>query len=522
MKYAVEGQELTDIADALRRKHGETEWITVTEQREYAGFVVSKSEGSTGFGSYGGGFKAGAIAQVIEIPQATSLKVNIEMKFPTGYSSVLIAKGIYNVDDFPRLVTENNYTNKNGEHIFDSVNTITIYYNDGYAASGNYGYYAEITGLDAEGNLVDTATMNVEVEKEVKNTYQSSEMAQAIDDILPAPPEEAFVISGDCSYRFAYGGWDWFVEEYGDKITMDNVTNAQYMFKSSGVESIPFEVKAIGSAGYCNVQNMFDGCNKLKSIKKLIIKPQRTIGGLFNNCYMLREIPEMEIDWSYALTQTNFNSSSMFYYCYSLRRLPSALMEALEDIDTNLSYAMPNGFTYLYALDEAINVPTFIDKELTSDVLYGYSNALSTCCRLKNLTFMCQEDGTPKVRRWKNQDIDLTKYVGYANNKTSILNYNSGITADKEVTDDASYQALKNDPDWFTCDIAYSRYNHDSAVATINSLPDTSAYLAEKGGTNTIKFKGAAGSKTDGGAINTLTEEEIAVATAKGWTVALS
>jgi hypothetical protein len=45
--------------------------------------------------------------------------------------------------------------------------------------------------------------------------------------------------------------------------------------------------------------------------------------------------------------------------------------------------------------------------------------------------------------------------------------------------------------------------------------------LATAGGTNTIKFKGIAGSKTDGGAINTLTEEEIAVAAAKGWTVTL-
>jgi hypothetical protein len=73
---------------------------------------------------------------------------------------------------------------------------------------------------------------------------------------------------------------------------------------------------------------------------------------------------------------------------------------------------------------------------------------------------------------------------------------------------------LKNDPDWYSSKVEYSRYNHDSAVNTINSLPDTSAY-----GTNTIKFKGAAGSATDGGAINTLTEEEIAVAAVKGWTV---
>ena len=87
------------------------------------------------------------------------------------------------------------------------------------------------------------------------------------------------------------------------------------------------------------------------------------------------------------------------------------------------------------------------------------------------------------------------------------------------MTDDTTYQTLKNDPDWFTTDINYSRYNHDSAVSTINSLPDTSAYLASAGGTNTIKFKGESGKLTDGGAINTLTEEEIAVATAKGWTV---
>ena len=116
----------------------------------------------------------------------------------------------------------------------------------------------------------------------------------------------------------------------------------------------------------------------------------------------------------------------------------------------------------------------------------------------------------------------MTTNVGYAPHISTIADYNSGITSDKEVTDDATYQALKNDPDWYTLDYNYSRYNHDSAVATINSLPDTSAYLATAGGTNTIKFKGDAGSLTDGGTINTLTDAEIAVAAAKGWTVTLA
>ena len=80
---------------------------------------------------------------------------------------------------------------------------------------------------------------------------------------------------------------------------------------------------------------------------------------------------------------------------------------------------------------------------------------------------------------------------------------------------------MKNDPDSWSNSLDYSKYNHDSAVETINSLPDTSAYIATAGGTNIIKFEGASGAKTDGGAINTLTEEEIAVAAAKGWTVTL-
>ena len=174
-----------------------------------------------------------------------------------------------------------------------------------------------------------------------------------------------------------------------------------------------------------------------------------------------------------------------------------------------------NGFDSCYALDELINLQIpYTKAKWTSN---AFNSTFNLCCRLKNVTFALN-DGAPYTVTWKSQVIDLYNYVGYFASKDHILKYNSGITADKEVTDDATYQALKNDPDWFTTKIEYSRYNHDSAVATINSLPDTSAYLASKGGTNTIKFKGAAGSATDGGAINTLTEEEIAVAAAKGWT----
>ena len=126
------------------------------------------------------------------------------------------------------------------------------------------------------------------------------------------------------------------------------------------------------------------------------------------------------------------------------------------------------------------------------------------------------DENTPYTRNWTSQTIDFNNiHAGYSYDQSNQLRY--GFTEETRITDDASYQLLKDNPDSWTTDPAYSRYNHDSAVRTINSLPDCSA----SGGTNTIKFNGAAGSATDGGAINTLTEEEIAVATAKGWTVSL-
>ena len=142
---------------------------------------------------------------------------------------------------------------------------------------------------------------------------------------------------------------------------------------------------------------------------------------------------------------------------------------------------------------------------------------VDNCSRLSAFTFVVNDDGSAKTANWNKQTLDFGSIypVGYALYSVYVIN-NTNLTADTQVIDDISYQSLKNNPDWWSALPRYSRYNHNSAVETINSLPDCSAY-----GTNTIKFKGAAGSATDGGAINTLTAEEIAVATAKGWTVSL-
>jgi hypothetical protein len=286
-------------------------------------------------------------------------------------------------------------------------------------------------------------------------------------------------------------------------------------------ESLPFDFN-FKQGTTASAQYMFSNANGLKHIGNIVnLWFGSSAEGMFNKCYNLRSLPNfINADFSKLHTATySCSLSNMFSQCYSLRSIPEDFVKELYNKGSYYTQFTYSGFNYCYTLDEIRGLMFSGDVAFTSNCFNH-----EQCYRLKNYIFATQEDGTPYVRSLKNQTINLSSYIGYGISDASKLTtaYNSGITADKEVTDDATYQALKNDADWFSRKPEYSRYNHDSAVATINSLPDTSAYLATAGGTNTIKFLGVSGSATDGGAINTLTEEEIAVATAKGWTVTLS
>ena len=293
-----------------------------------------------------------------------------------------------------------------------------------------------------------------------------------------------------------------------------------YMFTGcQKLTSIP-NITLIPS-NYFDMRSIFQSCHHIETLPYIYNAYPSNISALFYECLRLRNIPEDYVDtWNFSrLHSYNYaNSSNLFASCRSLRKVPDSLLQNMWTPSTS-SYScwLYSAFEGCNSLDEIVGLPV-------PDITYTSNMFISTfhgCFRLKNMIFSTS-GGQPYVVNWKNQAISLIDSVGYTNEPGAILNYNSGITIDKEVKDDATYAALKNDPDWFTLNINYSRYNHDSAVATINSLPDTSAYLATAGGTNTIKFKGTAGSSTDGGAINTLTEAEIAVAAAKGWTVNIS
>ena len=329
------------------------------------------------------------------------------------------------------------------------------------------------------------------------------------------------LLTGDYSGGFSENKFAFLLDKTKYAITTKDISQIDTMFQQSDkIEEIPFELNLLKD-GRTNFSYIFQNANKLTVLPRINWNNTEISGtnSAFSALF-IREVPDdyfKDCNFTFLHNQS-VNIASIFNYGCSLRRVPkTALAEFYSKATSSYASFYYYGFNNCYALEEAVNLPVGL-VILTKNV---FLSTFNLCGRIKSIKFSVNEDGTPKKAQWKAQTIDLTEWVGVTSNKSNILNYNSGITADKEVTDDATYQALKNDADWFTCNVAYSRYNHDSAVNTINSLPDTSSYLASAGGTNTIKFKGAAGAKTDGGAINTLTEEEIAVAAAKGWTVTL-
>lgn len=408
-----------------------------------------------------------------------------------------------------------------------------------------YASYDMITDLDAvikNGSLLDAANAIRHLTGSSER-YKPSDFKKALEVEVNVIPDEAFHLSGNLSYRFAYKTWDWFFEKYSDKITISDISDANRMFYGCKVERLPSNITF--AEGGCAIPAMYSNCSNLKSVPSIDFKhtaPQSSnslfsycykveeigklsnlypnnISDMFGYCTNLRYLPEFEnLNLSYIQTDASGKCHAMFTENFSLREIPETFLKQFYGIQTNPNYTIfYKGFTSCVTLDEIVGLNPQTGT-LTSN---AFVSAFKSNARVKNIIFATQEDGTPYSVNWKSQTIDLSQDVGHRiTGDTSIITgKNSGITSDKLVKDDATYQALKNDPDWFTSTSSYSRYNHDSAVNTINSLPDTSAYLTANGGTNTIVFNGESGKLTDGGAINALTEEEIAVATAKGWTV---
>jgi hypothetical protein len=341
---------------------------------------------------------------------------------------------------------------------------------------------------------------------------------------------EPIVLSGDCSYACAGTIAAAYIDLYGNKVSTNDITAANGMFMNSTVEQIPFALNFKADT-IVNMDSLFEE-SAILEVPIINNAYPEALEKLFYRCRYLRYLPEdlgTTWNWNRLHTYKYAYLNHIFSHCFSLRKIPEYFLSNLWGVSTTTSsVAYNNMFYYCYALDEINNIPVH-QGTLTSNC---FGSTFNACHRVKNITFATNEDGTAKTANWKSQTIDLSSNsIGWASSENNILNYNSGITKDDLIKSTnysslAEYTAaMESNPNWYTTQYELSRYALNSAIATINSLPDTSAYLASAGGTNTIKFKGAQGSGREIDGVNqrisNLTAEEIAVATAKGWTVSL-
>lgn len=167
-------------------------------------------------------------------------------------------------------------------------------------------------------------------------------------------------------------------------------------------------------------------------------------------------------------------------------------------------------FAYCHAIEEVLNMPVWPNITLTS-MTSGFILDKGACYRLRRFTFETKPDGTPyECPKWSNLTLYITKNYGYSPN-TSGSGYGKGFVATDVISTDEQYEQRKDLDDRCPQKAEYSDYGHDSALETIKSLP-----IVQK---CTLTLEGAQGSKTPQGAVNTLTEAEIAIATEKNWTV---
>lgn len=340
---------------------------------------------------------------------------------------------------------------------------------------------------------------------------------------MPAPMQK-ITISGNISGLFS----EKFIELYNsglkDYIEFKDVTQCMGLipylsitdndrYKDQKVEDLSNIVINFKEDTQAYSSNMFQYAKFLKKLPKLVNFQPNSLYHFFEQCVKLQEIPEdFYKDWNIS---SYTNQNAMFIDCYNLRKAPIGLLKKLQNLDcsSTSNYYSFVCFSGCHKLPEVLNFP-FPKRFLGGIWENPFQQFVYETYSLSRFTF--EAEAADIVHKIRNSiTLDFTENVGYG------YSSRADFLSDKRIYDAETYAALKNDPESWTQNLEYCKYNKTSAVETINSLPVVQKASSTDDNTFIIKFKGDAGSATDGGAINTMTEEEIAVATSKGWTVTL-
>ena len=370
--------------------------------------------------------------------------------------------------------------------------------------------------------IKDTTLTNIadaiRAKKSSTDTYTPAEMATAISSIETGGggglTAEDLTFTGDLRYFNYYGRMSKIIKKYGSLMSFNSVNNLNSAFMGNDPLNSDYSNWTI-NLSKCILSQCFMDHSSITGFPKF----QGTVVSL-NKLFWLNDSMESVPDdlfpanteFSYSAAGSDY--SMIFTDCKALKKVPLWFR--------NMIFTKKGGGTVPYL--SSVYQKTFYNcyklKELILPIIPSPANLNSNCFQntfynvrsMRKFVFAPPPVGNEAVL-WTHQTINLADTnCGYSITAVQMTGH--------IISDDATYNLYKNDPDAWADKLEYSFYNHDAALETIRSLPYTQYFDTPQSQLqNVIRFYGKSGEKTDGGAINTLTTEEIAIATNKGWTV---
>ena len=369
--------------------------------------------------------------------------------------------------------------------------------------------------------IKDTTLTNIadaiRAKKSSTDTYTPAEMATAISSIETGGgggelTEEDLTFTGDLRYFNYYGRMGKLIKKCGSKMKFNDVDSLDHAF--SGNDSLNSDFSNWTIDLYkCDLSQCFSNQSYITAFPKF----QGTVDNLrglfsYNNKTELIRDDLFSADIEFICKITTDNYDGIFSNCEKLKKVPLWFKNMTFTVNKDTNYT-PYQSVYYRTFQKCYDL-----KELTLPIFPAPAKLSSNCFSqtfedvrsMRKFVFAPPPAGNEAVL-WTKQTINLANYD---------CGYYPSASGSKVIYDDETYNLYKNDPDARVQTLEYSFYNHDAALETIRSLPYAQFVdIPQSQLQNVIKFNGESGSATDGGAINTLTTAEIAIATHKGWTV---
>lgn len=348
--------------------------------------------------------------------------------------------------------------------------------------------------------------------------YLPSEMPAAITAIQSGGGGgELMQLEGDGGYICGYPGYysnewlgkyfaHWFKPNWGPVSRPEGLC---YYMDISPIESIEFADVDLETDTYSKIHHQLTAMfrDAYGRTQPPILIGQCSMGTSAFASHYFERIPVEVTEQLVPSGYTNYYSS-LCNGCYRLQDISG--IKALSQREGFKSLSIPSAMYGSCFMLKTCYIPEFTNA-ISSSSTATFTTIFSGCRSLENI-------------EWGNTSITNTSYrvtldlstnaTGYWNNTPTAAIQAYGFGApENEITDLDSYNALKDNPYAWTTDPAFSHLNHTNAVKIINNLPSLSY-------SGTLSFNGTEGSGY-GDPISDLTEAEIAVATAKGWTVTI-